>query len=198
MSKSKTEQQETNSTNTQNVEGEINQDEINQDEVSEETQQAESAVEHDLEAMLDEAKREADSQKELALRTLADMENLKRRTRMDVESAHKFALEKFVNELLPVLDSMEMGLDAARKEEASAESIREGLDMTFKLFLDVMQKFNVERVNPAGEKFDPQLHEAMTMVPSPDHESQMVMEVFQKGYLLNERLVRPARVIVAQ
>lgn len=198
MSKSKTEQQETNSTNTQNVEGEINQDEINKDEVSEETQQAESAVEHDLEAMLDEAKREVDSQKELALRTLADMENLKRRTRMDVESAHKFALEKFVNELLPVLDSMEMGLDAARKEEASAESIREGLDMTFKLFLDVMQKFNVERVNPAGEKFDPQLHEAMTMVPSPDHESQMVMEVFQKGYLLNERLVRPARVIVAQ
>lgn len=198
MSKSKTEQQEPNSTNTQNVEGEINQGEINQDEVSEETQQAESAVEHDLEAMLDEAKREADSQKELALRTLADMENLKRRTRMDVESAHKFALEKFVNELLPVLDSMEMGLDAARKEEASADSIREGLDMTFKLFLDVMQKFNVERVNPAGEKFDPQLHEAMTMVPSPDHESQMVMEVFQKGYLLNERLVRPARVIVAQ
>lgn len=197
MSKSKTEQQEPNSTKTQNAQDEINQDEI-LEEVSEETQQAESAIEHDLEAMLDEAKQEAESQKELALRTLADMENLKRRTRMDVESAHKFALEKFVNELLPVLDSMEMGLDAAGKEEASAESIREGLDMTFKQFLDVMQKFNVERVNPAGEKFDPQLHEAMTMVPSPDHESQMVMEVFQKGYLLNERLVRPARVIVAQ
>jgi molecular chaperone GrpE len=70
--------------------------------------------------------------------------------------------------------------------------------MTFKQFLDVMQKFNVERVDPAGEKFDPQLHEAMTMVPSPDHESQSVIEVFQKGYVLNERLVRPARVVVAQ
>lgn len=168
------------------------------EEVSAETQQAEEAVQHDLEEMLAEAKQEAESQKELALRTMADMENLKRRTRLDVESAHKFALEKFVNELLPVLDSMEMGLDAASKEEASAESIREGLDMTFKQFLDVLQKFNVERVNPVGEKFDPQLHEAMTMVPSPDHDSQVVMEVFQKGYVLNERLVRPARVIVAQ
>lgn len=168
------------------------------EEVSAETQQAEEAVQHDLEAMLAEAKQEAESQKELALRTMADMENLKRRTRLDVESAHKFALEKFVNELLPVLDSMEMGLDAASKEDASVDSIREGLDMTFKQFLDVLQKFNVERVNPVGEKFDPQLHEAMTMVPSPDHDSQVVMEVFQKGYVLNERLVRPARVIVAQ
>ncbi|MGC9387011.1 MAG: nucleotide exchange factor GrpE [Hydrogenovibrio sp.] len=169
-----------------------------EDGVSEETHQAEDAVEHDLEAMLSETKREAEAQKELALRTLADMENLKRRTRMDVENAHKFALEKFVGELLPVLDSMEMGLDAASKEDASADSIREGLEMTFKQFLDVMQKFNVERVDPAGEKFNPQLHEAMTMVPSPDHESQVVMEVFQKGYVLNERLVRPARVVVAQ
>lgn len=193
MAKSKTEQNPSNAKPEQ--EG---VDPTQEEGVSAETQQAEDAVEHDLEAMLAEAKQEAESQKELALRTMADMENLKRRTRIDVESAHKFALEKFVNELLPVLDSMEMGLDAAAKEDASAESIREGLDITFKQFLDVLQKFNVERVNPEGEKFDPQLHEAMTMVPSPDHDSQMVMEVFQKGYLLNERLVRPARVIVAQ
>jgi len=166
--------------------------------VAEETQQAEAAVEKDLEAMLAESQKEVEMQKDLAVRTMADMENLKRRTRMDLESAHKFALEKFVNELIPVLDSMEMGMDAASKEEATVDSIREGLDVTFKQFLDAMQKFNVERVNPAGEKFDPQLHEAMTMVPSPDHESQTVMEVFQKGYVLNERLVRPARVIVAQ
>lgn len=193
MAKNKTEQDPSNAKPEQ--EG---LDPTQEEGVSAETQQAEDAVEHDLEAMLAEAKQEAESQKELALRTMADMENLKRRTRIDVESAHKFALEKFVNELLPVLDSMEMGLDAAAKEDASAESIREGLDITFKQFLDVLQKFNVERVNPEGEKFDPQLHEAMTMVPSPDHDSQMVMEVFQKGYLLNERLVRPARVIVAQ
>lgn len=169
------------------------------DGVAEESlEQAEEAVKIDVEALVENAQLEADKQKELALRAMADMENLRRRTRMDIESAHKFALDKFVKELIPVIDSMEMGMDAAKKEEASAESIREGLDMTFKLFLDVMEKFNVERINPEGEKFDPKLHEAMTMVPSPDHESQAVIEVFQKGYVLNERLIRAARVIVAK
>ena len=159
---------------------------------------AQQKVEEDVQALLEQALAEAEKHKDTALRVQADMENLRRRTRLDVEGAHKYALEKFVNELIPVLDSMEMGIDAAAKEDASAESIKEGLDMTFKQFLDVMQKFEVERVNPMGEKFDPQLHEAMTMVPSPDHESNTVMEVFQKGYTLNERLVRAARVIVAQ
>ncbi len=159
---------------------------------------AQEAVQDDIAALLEEARAEAEKHKDMALRVQADMENLRRRTRIDVESAHKYALEKFVNELIPVLDSMEMGIEAAGKEEASAESIKEGLDMTFKQFLDVLQKFEVERVNPMGEKFDPQLHEAMTMVPSPDHESNTVMDVFQKGYTLNERLVRAARVIVAQ
>ncbi len=161
-------------------------------------EQAEEAVERDIEALFANAQMELEKQKELALRTMADMENLRRRTRMDVENARKFALDKFVKELVPVLDSMEMGMDAAAEKEASAESIREGLDMTFKLFLDVMEKFDVERIDPAGEKFNPKLHEAMTMVPSPDHESQTVVEVFQKGYVLNDRLVRAARVIVAQ
>lgn len=167
-------------------------------EVSEETQNAEETLSKDLEAMLSEVKKEADSQKELALRTLADMENLKRRTRIDVENAHKFALEKFVNALIPVLDSMEMGLDAANKDDVSLETIREGMNMTLKQTLDVLANFNVERINPKGEKFDPQTHEAMTMVPSPEHETNTVMDVIQKGYTLNDRLVRAARVIVAQ
>ena len=179
-----------------NVENQTAEEAVQQaDEALEEAQQA---VQEDVAALLEEARAEADKHKDMALRVQADMENLRRRTRIDVESAHKYALEKFVNELIPVLDSMEMGIDAASKEDVSAESIKEGLDMTFKLFLDVMQKFEVERVNPVGEKFDPQLHEAMTMVPSPEHESNTVMEVFQKGYTLNERLVRAARVIVAQ
>lgn len=168
------------------------------DDVSEETQNAEAAVTQDLEAMLSETQKEADAQKELALRTLADMENLKRRTRIDIESAHKFALEKFVNALIPVLDSMEMGLEASVKDEATIDTIREGLEMTFKQTLDVLGQFNVERIDPQGEKFNPQHHEALTMVPSPAHESNSVMDVIQKGYLLNERLVRPARVVVAQ
>lgn len=162
------------------------------------SEKAEEQVQQDVSAMLSEAQAEAEKQKELALRTLADMENLRRRTRIDLESAHKFALEKFVDALVPVMDSMEMGIDAASKEEVTKESIQEGMDMTLKQFIDVLGNFNVERIDPVGEKFDPQLHEAMTMVPSPEHESQTVMEVFQKGYRLNERLVRPARVIVAQ
>lgn len=162
------------------------------------SEQVEEQVEQDVSAMLSEAQAEAEKQKELALRTLADMENLRRRTRIDLESAHKFALEKFVDALVPVMDSMEMGIDAASKEEVTKESIQEGMDMTLKQFIDVLGNFNVERIDPVGEKFDPQLHEAMTMVPSSEHESQTVMEVFQKGYRLNERLVRPARVIVAQ
>ena len=175
---------------------------LGDDQMSDETHEAVDAVSHDLQALLDEAREEADKQKELAIRTLADMENLKRRTRKDVEDAHKFGLEKFVTELLQVLDSMEMGLDAAKKaqdEQGDGVSpLVEGMEMTLKQMLDVLEKFNVERIDPAGEAFDPQAHEAMTMMPSEDHDSNTVVEVVQKGYRLNERLVRAARVIVAQ
>jgi molecular chaperone GrpE len=161
-------------------------------------EQVEQNVEQDIAALLQESQEEASKHKDMALRLQADMENLRRRTRLDLESAHKFALDKFVDALIPALDSMEMGMDAASKEDATLESIREGLDMTFKQLLDVLQRFNVERMDPLNEAFNPQLHEAMTMVPSPDHASNTVMMVVQKGYTLNERLVRPARVIVAQ
>lgn len=169
--------------------------EENADELLEEAQETMS---EDIEALLAEARLEAEKHKDMALRIQADMENLRRRTRLDIESAHKFALDKFVNALIPAMDSMEMGMAAAMNEDASIESIREGIDMTFKQILDVLGEFNVERVDPQGEKFDPQLHEAMTMIPSPDHESNTIVDVIQKGYSLNERLVRPARVIVAQ
>jgi len=155
-------------------------------------------LEDSAQAELADAIAEAAKQKELALRTLADMENLKRRTRIDIEEAHKFGLEKFVNALIPVMDSMEMGFEASKKDEASIESIQEGLDMTIKQMLDMLATFNVERVNPIGEKFDPKTAEALSMVPSPEHESNTVIDVIQKGYILNERLVRPARVIVAE
>ena len=161
-------------------------------------EQAQETVSEDVEALLAESRSEAEKHRDMALRIQADMENLRRRTRLDVENAHKYALDKFVNALIPAMDSMEMGMEAASKEEASIESIREGIDMTFKQLLDVLAEFNVERIDPKGEKFDPQLHEAMTMIPSPDHKSNAVVDVIQKGYTLNERLVRPARVIVAQ
>lgn len=176
----------------------VNQAEEQMNQADESVEQTEESFTEDVHAQLAAALAEAEKNKDMALRVQAEMENTRRRTRMDVEAAHKYALEKFVNELIPVVDSMELGVDAASKEDVSVESLKEGMDMTFKLFLDVLQKFDVERLDPKGEKFDPQLHEAMTMVPSSDHESNHVMEVFQKGYTLNKRLVRPARVIVAQ
>ena len=180
------------------VQDDVNATEEASSNSEESIEQAQDKVEQDLEALLAEAKAEAEKHKDMALRVQADMENLRRRTRMDVESAHKFALEKFVNALIPAMDSMEMGMDAAEKEGATVESIKEGVEMTFKQLLDVLQDFDVSRVDPTGEKFDPQLHEAMTMIPSPDHESNTDVDTIQKGYTLNDRLVRAARVIVAQ
>lgn len=191
---------------------EQNQKEMNQQEVEEKVataeeamqqseeqlEEAQKAVDSDIESMLAEAKDEAAKHKDMALRLQADMENLRRRTRLDLEEAHKYALKKFVDALIPAMDSMEMGIEAASKEEATKESIKEGVEMTFKQMLDVLAEFSVERIDPKGEKFNPQDHEAMTMIPSPDHESQTVVDVIQKGYKLNDRLVRPARVIVAQ
>ncbi len=164
----------------------------------EDLESAEEQVEADLEKALEEAQQQAAEHWEQLLRVKADMENLRRRTRIDVENAHKFALEKFVKALLPVVDSLEMGIEAARQDNASVEALREGMEMTLKLFLDVLAEFGVERIDPKGEVFDPQRHEAMTLVPSADHEPNTVMDVIQKGYSLNERLVRPARVIVTK
>ncbi|SIN77472.1 molecular chaperone GrpE [Sulfurivirga caldicuralii] len=168
------------------------------EEAIQDLEQAEAQVEQDLEKALQEAKQQAADHWEQLLRVKADMENLRRRTRIDVENAHKFALEKFVNALLPVVDSLEMGIQAAHNENATIDSLREGMEMTLKLLLDTMAEFGVERINPEGEAFDPQKHEAMTMVPVADKEPNTVIEVVQKGYSLNDRLVRPARVVVSK
>lgn len=138
---------------------------------------------------------------EQALRAQAEMQNVRRRAELDVEKAHKFALEKFVKELLPVADSLEKAVESTEGQEASGElvaSIREGVEMTLNLFMNSLKKFNVAQLNPVGEPFDPQLHEAMSMVPAPDAEPNSVVAVVQKGYTLNERLVRPAMVVVAK
>ncbi|MBB5319897.1 nucleotide exchange factor GrpE [Marinobacter oulmenensis] len=138
---------------------------------------------------------------EQALRAQAEMQNVRRRAEIDVEKAHKFALEKFVKELLPVADSLEKAVESTEGQEESGElvaSIREGVEMTLNLFMNSLGKFNVEQVNPVGEPFDPQQHEAMSMVPAPDAEPNTVVNVVQKGYLLNGRVVRPAMVIVSK
>ncbi|MBZ2169024.1 nucleotide exchange factor GrpE [Marinobacter sp. F4216] len=135
------------------------------------------------------------------LRAQAEMQNVRRRAEIDVEKAHKFALEKFVKELLPVADSLEKAVESTEGTENAGEvvaSIREGMEMTLNLFLNSLGKFNVEQVNPVGEPFDPQQHEAMSMVPAADAEPNSVVAVVQKGYLLNGRVVRPAMVVVAK
>jgi molecular chaperone GrpE len=129
------------------------------------------------------------------LRTAAELENVRKRAARDVENAHKFALERFVNELLAVRDSLEMGLAAG--EDADVESLRKGKEATLLLLTTVMERFGVAEVDPQGEPFDPALHEAMTMQPSADVEPGSVLSVFQKGYTLNGRLLRPAKVVVA-
>lgn len=129
------------------------------------------------------------------LRTAAELENVRKRAARDVENAHKFALERFSTDLLDVRDSLEMALTAG--EEVSADTLREGTEATCKLLTTVMQRFGVKELDPQGEPFDPACHEAMTMQPSADAEPGSVLTVIQKGYALNGRLLRPARVVVA-
>lgn len=141
-----------------------------------------------------------DAQEQM-LRLQAEMQNVRRRAEMDVEKAHKFALEKFVKELLPVADSLEKAIESTQGQEGAGEvvaSIRQGVEMTLNLFISSLKKFKVEPLNPVGEPFDPQHHEAMSMVPAPDAEPNSVVAVVQKGYLLNGRVVRPAMVMVAK
>jgi len=138
-----------------------------------------------------------DEQRDQVLRVQAELENVRRRAERDVQGAHKFALEKFVNELLPVKDSLELGEAASKAENANLEGVREGMALTLKMMADVMAKFGVAEVNPVGQPFDPELHQAMSMQDVPDAKPNTVVTVFQKGYQLNERLVRPAMVVVA-
>jgi len=148
------------------------------------------------ESTLEELQQELADARDAVLRAHADAQNARRRAEQDVEKARKFALERFAGELLPVVDNLERALEAATAEP-EVNPIAEGVDLTLKSLLDVLKKFNIEPVDPAGEPFDPQLHQAMTMVPNPDLEPNTVMDVMQKGYTLNERLIRPAMVVVS-
>ena len=161
----------------------------------------ETLIAHDslqaLQQELEQALAKAEENWKLYLGAHAEMENIRKRAERDRANAYKFALEKFINELLPVRDSLEMGIAAAR-EQADINKLLEGSELTLKMLATAMQKFGIKEVNPVGEKFNPELHEAMAMQPSSKAEPNTVLQVIQKGYLLNERLVRPAMVIVAR
>jgi molecular chaperone GrpE len=144
---------------------------------------------------LEQAQSKAEENWDRYLRTAAELENVRKRATRDVENAHRFALERFGRELLAVRDSLEMGLAVADK--ASVESLIEGSEATLKVLSTTMKQFGIEELDPAGEPFDPEFHEAISMQPSDDVEPGSVVAVVQKGYSLNGRLLRPAMVVVA-
>ncbi|MCR8921262.1 nucleotide exchange factor GrpE [Dasania sp. GY-MA-18] len=151
-----------------------------------------------LKAQLEAAQQELADTKEQALRTVADAQNTQRRAEAEVDKARKFALEKFASELLVVSDNLERAIDAADQENEALKPLLEGVELTQKSLIAALEKFKVEQVDPSGEPFDPQLHQAMSMVENPDVEPNTVIHVMQKGYTLNGRLLRPAMVMVSK
>jgi molecular chaperone GrpE len=138
-------------------------------------------------------------QRDMVLRAQAEVQNMRRRCEADVEKAHKFALEKFSAELLTVVDNLDRALNAV--PDAGSESVKalyEGVELTLKSFLEILSKFNIQQVNPVGEPFDPQVHQAITMVANPNVEANTVLDVMQKGYTLHGRVIRPAMVVVSK
>jgi len=156
------------------------------------------AGEQSIEQQLEQAQATIKEYWEQILRLKAEIENNRKRSIRDVESAHKFALRNFSESLLPILDSMEMAQKAAEAENASLESIIEGTQLTMNMFTQVLEKHGLQQVDPIGEKFNPEQHQAISMVDAGDVESNTVISVMQKGFLLNDRLVRPAMVVVSK
>ncbi|MEQ3652056.1 MAG: nucleotide exchange factor GrpE [Glaciecola sp.] len=152
----------------------------------------------ELEAELEIANGTIDGQKDAVLRARADMENAKRRAEQEVDKARKFALEKFASELLPVLDNLERAMQVADAENDAIKPVIEGVELTLKSFTSTVEKFGMQVVDPQGESFNPELHQAMSMQESADLAPNTVMAVMQKGYTLNGRLLRPAMVMVSR
>ena len=151
-----------------------------------------------IEEQLEKAQATIKDYWEQMMRLRAEIDNNWKRAERDLENAHKYALKNFVESLLPIVDSMEMGQVAADADNATLDSIREGSELTMSMFIQVLQKNGLEAVDPMGEKFDPEKHQAISMIEVEGAESGSVVKVVQKGFLLNDRLIRPAMVVVAK
>ncbi len=196
-----------------NEENKVTEEEL--DQIIEEAEKVEAAVQ-EAEAELEEVSDEKEAKiaqleaallssettvkdrQDAVLRAKAEVENMRRRTEQEIDKARKYALNKFAEELLPVIDNLERAIQAADTESEAVKSLLEGVELTHKTFVDVVAKFGLKEINPEGEAFNPELHQAMSIQESPDHESNTVMFVMQKGYELNGRVVRPAMVMVAK
>lgn len=159
---------------------------------------SDAADESGLRAQVETLREELTLAQEQALRAAAEAQNIRRRAEQDVEKAHKFGLEKFVGDILPVADNLERAISAAESSGEDIKAVTEGVELTLKTLLDALKRHNVEPLDPLGEPFDPQLHQAMTAVEKADVEPNTVVNVFQRGYTLHGRLVRPAMVVVSK
>jgi molecular chaperone GrpE len=155
-------------------------------------------AEGDLAARVAELEDQLAAAQDQALRAAADVQNARRRAEQEVEKAHKFALERFAGDLLPLLDSMERGLELSDATDPALKGMREGMELTLKMFADTLGRYQIVTVHPEGEPFNPDLHQAMAMEERDSVEPNTVIRVFQKGYTLNGRLLRPAMVVVSK
>jgi molecular chaperone GrpE len=200
-----------------NEENKVNQEDLQQDAVENEQAEADvvgsdadvewnevdAADEQEakiaqLEAALLSSEAKVKEQQESVLRARADVENMRRRTEQEIDKARKYALNKFAEELLPVIDNLERAIQAADAENEVVKPLLEGVELTHKTFVGTVEKFGLKEINPEGETFNPELHQAMSIQESADHEPNTVMFVMQKGYELNGRVIRPAMVMVSK
>jgi molecular chaperone GrpE len=170
--------------------------------IDDEQPPAEALLDHasyqELQKQLTQAEELADSYKDSMLRTQADMKNMQRRLELDMANAHKFALEKFALELLPVVDNLERAITAHIHDESGAGSLLDGVDLTLKMLIKAMEKFGIESIDPEGQPFNPEFHQAVSTQANSHVAPNTVLSVLQKGYLLNKRLIRPALVVVSK
>ncbi len=177
---------------------------LSEEAVSLEQEQAEGEllVEDEVEAgpeqQIEALQKELAEAKDQALRTAAEAQNVRRRAEIDADNARKFAIERFAKDLLPVVDNLERALESVDATDESMKAILEGVELTYRSFSDMLERHHLKVINPEGEPFDPQLHEAISMVEAPGAESNSVINVVQKGYTLNERLLRAAMVVVSK
>lgn len=179
--------------------GDLQDDQVDISEAAETEQpSSDNGDSNALKNEIEQLKEDLAQAKELTLRAHADSQNIQRRAQKDVEKAHKFGLEKLVNDILPVADNLERALTTIIEQEGDNTAVTEGVELTLKSFVDALKRHKVEQLDPVGEPFDPQFHQAMTALEQPDMEPNTVINVFQKGYTLHDRLVRPAMVVVSK
>lgn len=162
------------------------------------TEEQVSSLEEELQSKLDLAETNSKENLEKAQRAMAELDNTRKRMEKEVQNIKKYSIEKFVKELIPVLDSLEQAVEATKQEQESNKLVNEGVALTLKMLLDTFQNFSIKKIDPIGEAFDPNCHEAMSTIEDENVESGTITNVYQNGYSIHDRVIRPARVVVSK